>query len=512
MANEYYERLSEMNPGDLADGLAIEAEFNAIAQGFSKLPTPHTGGQGFDGPVRVGDAVNPDEAVSKGQLDATLGTAKPLAVTGYGDFNDATWATLPSGTYLLFGTGSQFANAPFALAAAKTYTFAVRHAIGTDLYCDSVVMSSLDDSAHVDLGREAWRSGPTLAQSAWRAAALKVGVVGVLEALTPAADKLPFLTGANSAALTPLTPYARTLLDDADYRESRKTLLLPTDGPFGHRNVIINGEMAVAQRGTSGTLPLGAYSYTLDRWFIDCYGAALTWSQQGGPKRNQQESLIISGAAGNTSLAIRHRIEALNTAGLVGSKVSLSYWLYADKAGLSVTPTLFCANSLDNFSSPILAQAAAQVQVPVGWNRFEFTFNALPGEAANGVELAFTVSGVGAGYSIGLSTVQLELGEVATPFEYRSYGTELALCQRYYQTITVGTRVVGGWWYLETTLPVVMRTNPTIGTSSVIVDELTTKTLSPSATNSRFIMNASNITPTASYPAIALSYPLSAEL
>ncbi|MCY9814478.1 gp53-like domain-containing protein [Aeromonas caviae] len=177
MANEYYERLSEMNPGDLADGLAMEAEFDAIAQAFGKLPTPHTGGQGFDGPVRVGDATNPDEAINKKQLEEAMGTAKQLAVAAYGNFNATAWATLPSGTYLLFGTGSQITNSPFPLAEAKTYYLTVRHAIGDNLYCDSLLMASLDDSAHADIGREAWRSGPTLAvaSAGWKAAVFKSG-------------------------------------------------------------------------------------------------------------------------------------------------------------------------------------------------------------------------------------------------------------------------------------------------------------------------------------------------
>ncbi|MGL6646721.1 hypothetical protein ACSZOH_15925 [Aeromonas caviae] len=165
MANEYYERLSEMNPGDLADGLAMEAEFDAISQGFSKLPTPHTGGQGFDGPVRVGDAVNSDEAVNKGQLDNALGTAKLLPIAVYGDFNADAWAVLPSGSYLLFGAGSQFSDAPWVLAEAKTYSVAVRHVIGdagVSLYLDELVLSSSDDASCVDLGCSAWRSGQDL--------------------------------------------------------------------------------------------------------------------------------------------------------------------------------------------------------------------------------------------------------------------------------------------------------------------------------------------------------------
>lgn len=69
MPNNYYERLSEMNPGELADGLALEQEFDAIGRGFSKLPAPHRDGHGFEGPTRVGDPVEKTDAVNLGTLE-----------------------------------------------------------------------------------------------------------------------------------------------------------------------------------------------------------------------------------------------------------------------------------------------------------------------------------------------------------------------------------------------------------------------------------------------------------
>jgi len=66
--NNYYERQSEMNPGELADGLAMEQEFDAIGRGFSKLPEPHRDGHGFEGPTRVGDPVEETDAVNLGSL------------------------------------------------------------------------------------------------------------------------------------------------------------------------------------------------------------------------------------------------------------------------------------------------------------------------------------------------------------------------------------------------------------------------------------------------------------
>lgn len=69
MPNNYYERQSEMNPGELADGLAIEQEFDAIGRGFAKLPDPHRDGKGFEGPTRVGDPVEETDAVNLGTLE-----------------------------------------------------------------------------------------------------------------------------------------------------------------------------------------------------------------------------------------------------------------------------------------------------------------------------------------------------------------------------------------------------------------------------------------------------------
>ncbi|MFM1640881.1 pyocin knob domain-containing protein [Aeromonas salmonicida] len=69
MPNDYYDRLSEMNPGELADGLAMEQEFDAISRGFAKLPTPHRDGRGFEGPTRVGDPVDGTDAVNLSTLE-----------------------------------------------------------------------------------------------------------------------------------------------------------------------------------------------------------------------------------------------------------------------------------------------------------------------------------------------------------------------------------------------------------------------------------------------------------
>jgi hypothetical protein len=70
------------------------------------------------------------------------------------------------------------------------------------------------------------------------------------------------------------------------------------------------------------------------------------------------------------------------------------------------------------------------------WESVTFTTTSvLPAEAANGLllHLFYAKTDMGASEKFAIAQVQLEPGTVATPFEFRPYGTELALCQRYYE-------------------------------------------------------------------------------
>ncbi|MGU5718157.1 hypothetical protein [Aeromonas hydrophila] len=451
MANEYYERLSEMNPGDLADGLAMEAEFDAIAQGFSKLPTPHTGGQGFDGPVRIGDAVNTDEAVSLGQLNAAIGEAVLLDIAIFGNLNAAAWGTKASGDYLLFGTGAKFSNFPATLVPAATYFVHVRHAIGgagVSLYSDKLTFASVDNASNLDINREFSRLGSTLAAAntaGWKSAALKKGGVTPLEALTPVADKLPFYTGEAAASLTDLTLFARGLLGGASALEMREVLGVSA---YATRNVVINGDFNIAQLGTSMAAQFNG-AFITDMWRLYWTGAGLPTTRgvsvAGVPAPYGLRSwLDILGASGNTGAELETRVESRDSARLCQRPCVASAYIF-NNTGADREFTLFVStpDTSENWGTST-NKLAVNLTMPNGqWGRISGKFTA-DGSFANGVSVRInTGGGIAPGRNVFISGVQLEPGTVLTEFEACPVGLALLLCQRYYESTQFRLDVTG---------------------------------------------------------------------
>ena len=219
------------------------------------------------------------------------------------------------------------------------------------------------------------------------------------------------------------------------------SVTMPT---FGFKNRIINGAMRIAQRATSATITAGStilagYS-TVDRFYIYCTGANVTAAQVAG-SGSTKSVLQITGAAGVTGVGIGQRIEQQNSYDMAGSTATLSVDL-SNSLLTSVTWTAYYANTADSFgtlASPTRTQIATGT-FTVNTTKTRYSVNiAIPAAATTGIEIVFTVGAQTSGTWV-VDDIQLEPGSVATSFDYRPYGTELALCQRYYQkSYEVGT-------------------------------------------------------------------------
>lgn len=204
---------------------------------------------------------------------------------------------------------------------------------------------------------------------------------------------------------------------------------------FAFKNRFINGSMQVAQRGTSGTsgaaVPTTAPTYpSVDRWYAYATGATVTVAQVAGTGAIKN-NLQVSGAASVTAVGVGQRIEQLNCYDLAGSTCTLSVNM-SNSLLTTVTWTASYATSANTWSAKTtissgtftvtssLANYSAQIVVPAA--------------ATTGIEILFTVGAQTSGTWV-IGNAQFEQSStVATSFDYRPYGTELALCQRYYES------------------------------------------------------------------------------
>jgi hypothetical protein len=245
-------------------------------------------------------------------------------------------------------------------------------------------------------------------------------------------------------------------------------------GPLaGFRNRIINGNFDIWQRGTSFT----GNEFGADRWFHGRVGTthtasrvAFTVGQTAVP--NEPTHLcrtVVTSVAGAGNYAIlEQRIEDVRT--FAGQQVTISFWAKAD-----ATKNI-AINMVQNFGtggSPSANAGISGTKVSIGTTFQKVTVTAtLPsisgktfGTDANNHLKLFIWFDAGSTYnsdtdSLGqqsgtfdIAQVQIEPGPVATPFEQRPIGTELALCQRYYEksyelgTTPGGAATAGSHWF-----------------------------------------------------------------
>ena len=261
------------------------------------------------------------------------------------------------------------------------------------------------------------------------------------------------------------------------------TQTLATQNSLGVRNLIINGDMRIWQRGTS-ELAKTSNSYLADRFFNNLgnlNGSAYNMTQdtdvpagQGFPYSIKlQPSTALSSPVSNTFVSIVQNIESQNvnhlSYGTANAKtITLSFWIKSNIAGIvpggifqsgvhagtaRSYPFTYNIDSADTWEKKtIVITGDSNGALPIS-NTLGFELNlfymAIGSDFQNGTENSWNANSVGTEYIasghtfinranstsnyIKVTGVQLEVGTEATPFEHRPYGTELSLCERYYQ-------------------------------------------------------------------------------
>ena len=287
-----------------------------------------------------------------------------------------------------------------------------------------------------------------------------------------------------------------------------------TTGYYGFKNRIINGAMVIDQRnaGASYTVPVTSQSYTLDRWYVQ--------SQTGGSKYTVQRNAgsvtppagfsnylgVTVAAAANVTVGasdyydLAQPVEGFNIADFAfgtasATAITISFWVRSSLTGTfggsvrNGTPnrsylftyTISAANTWEQKSVTIAGDTTGTWATD-NTAALTLAFSLGVGSTFSGTAGAWTagnlVSPTGAvklietnSATFYITGVQLEKGSTATSFDYRPYGTELALCQRYYYKVgpSLGNDInlAFNGFAATTTLalltvpfPVTMRTSP----------------------------------------------------
>jgi len=244
---------------------------------------------------------------------------------------------------------------------------------------------------------------------------------------------------------------------------------------FSHRNLIINGAMNVAQRGTSVSGITSNNYNTADRFLNYFSGGGYDEAVVSDAPDGFSKSLKITTSTADATLDAGDRlniaqkiegqnVQHLNFGSSAAKEFTVSFWVkssvtgvyaleiyqYANGSHFTKNYTISSANTWEYKTITYTANTATAVSddntsgIAVWfWLRAGSTFNS--GTASNTWNTNNSQRAIGQTADVGavlnstfqITGIQLEVGDTATPFEHRSYGQELALCQRYYQTLTV---------------------------------------------------------------------------
>ena len=244
---------------------------------------------------------------------------------------------------------------------------------------------------------------------------------------------------------------------------------------LGRRNLIINGAMQVSQRGTDINDIANDSTYIVDRFLTRHYGGNGTYDYDQStdvPTATFKNSLKLTCKSASTNTgtygySIEQKIEGYNIRQLRlgrsnAQPITVSFWVKSSVAGTYstglrtssaeysyVTEFALSANTWTyvTYTAPALTTSLSQLSegssgglivdlVCLGKQTSKTTSTLNAWQSGNYVfsnnQVAWSDN---ANATLNVTGVQLEVGDTATDFEHRSYGEELALCQRYYELL-----------------------------------------------------------------------------
>jgi hypothetical protein len=256
----------------------------------------------------------------------------------------------------------------------------------------------------------------------------------------------------------------------------------PDSSAFGFRNKIINGNFDVWQRSTSaagGSSQPNSY-VSADRWMCAApsFAAGVTFSRQTGPEGSWYcMRMLRDNGSSVIALYLQQTLETANSIFTQSKNLTLSFKArcgssYGGAGSGSLNVKVRSGTGTDQSGAPlgtsftgttnVINQAAT---LTTSWQTFTYSTASACGATVSQLSVDFQTNHTGTAADsndyVEIASIQLEVGQTATPFETRPYGVELALCQRYYEqsyvegtapgTATTTNQATGRWAYIDGT-------------------------------------------------------------
>ena len=290
----------------------------------------------------------------------------------------------------------------------------------------------------------------------------------------------------------------------------------------GRRNMIINGDQRVAQRGTTAVLVTTSAAYRcVDRWKSDIDGSSggnwyhaqtgtgttisadVPTGQGFSHSSKVTVNFAVSQPSGNSN---RHQfytqlekqdVYHLEWGTSTAKTCTLSFWVKSSVTGTHIAYIRHYGGTTQSYYTNYTVDSANTWEKKIITLTGPTSGGNVAGTTDNGILIEFTL-GASSGHETGtlrewtdsttiraaagsvylpenagatwyVTGIQFEIGTQATPFEHRSYGDELSFCQRYYQganTVGAGYGSANGYARAGCVYSVVMRSTPTLTTTN----------------------------------------------
>lgn len=425
MANNYFDSFTSLARQTLARASDVNAIIDAIIVGFDRLPAR---APLFEDRVGFG--------VDSGSAGAYVIAMNPSQITAYTDglrvrFRAAQTQATDGATLNLNGIGVK----------------SIKTALGATLPANTIAAGAIVDVTYdgTDFRFHANEAGTAAADSATAAGASATAAAGSASA---AASSETAAAASAAAALVSETNAAASALAAQNEVDSIRPSL-------GFRNHIINGDFRVWQRGTSLSAGTGN-RFLADRWITSASGTTIAPERvlATGIEQYYFHRVTVASSAGAANFGtMSQKIEGLRK--FSGRAVSLSFSAKADAAKPMAAYYIKNYGTGGSPSSPDII-AIDDFALTTAFQRFDKQFTVADDTSRTygtnddsyiQIVLAFDLGSNFSSYASGLGQqsgvfdihqVQLEYGDVVSPFEHRPLAIEQGMCFRYYQTIGNG--------------------------------------------------------------------------